>query len=131
MTHALPTIGHEWHLVGRPRGWPTPTDFALREAAVARPGPGQALVYDLYFSVDPYMRRRMDDVESYVPPFQLDQPMDGGERGRGPADPGRYAVMKLVVEITFGMWLFSGYMAGKGIWVVFKAGAQRVRDLIG
>jgi len=80
-THALPTIGHEWHLVGRPRGWPTPTDFALREAAVARPGPGQALVRNLYFSVDPYMRRRMDDVESYVPPFPLDQPMDGGAIG--------------------------------------------------
>ena len=80
-THALPTIGREWHLVARPQGWPTPADFALREAAVPRPGPGQALVRNLYLSVDPYMRRRMDDVESYVPPFQLDQPMDGGAIG--------------------------------------------------
>src|SRR5882757_1061140 len=80
-TRALPTIGHEWHLIGRPRGWPTPADFALREAALARPGPGQALVRNLYFSVDPYMRRRMDHVESYVPPFRLDHPMDGGAIG--------------------------------------------------
>ncbi|MDT7564759.1 MAG: hypothetical protein QOG76_3383 [Pseudonocardiales bacterium] len=80
-TRALPTIGHEWHLIGRPRGWPTPADFALREAALARPGPGQALVHNLYFSVDPYMRRRMDHVESYVPPFRLDHPMDGGAIG--------------------------------------------------
>src|SRR5882757_6794167 len=80
-TRALPTIGHEWHLAARPRGWPTPADFALREALVPRPDPGQALVRNLYFSVDPYMRRRMDDVESYVPPFQLEQPMDGGAVG--------------------------------------------------
>jgi NADPH-dependent curcumin reductase CurA len=38
-------------------------------------------VQNLYLSVDPYMRRRMDDVESYVPPFELDRPMDGGAIG--------------------------------------------------
>jgi hypothetical protein len=35
-------------------------------------------VENLYLSVDPYMRGRMDDVESYLPPFELGQPMDGG-----------------------------------------------------
>jgi NADPH-dependent curcumin reductase CurA len=32
-------------------------------------------------SVDPYMRGRMRDVKSYVPPFQLDQPLEGGAVG--------------------------------------------------
>ena len=32
-------------------------------------------------SVDPYMRGRMNDVKSYVPPFQLDAPLDGGAVG--------------------------------------------------
>ncbi|GAA2504377.1 NADP-dependent oxidoreductase [Streptomyces thermolineatus] len=79
---ALPPTSREWHLVARPQGWPTPDDFALREAPVAEPGPGQVLVRNLYVSVDPYMRGRMNDVESYVPPFRLDRPMDGAAVGR-------------------------------------------------
>jgi NADPH-dependent curcumin reductase CurA len=77
----LPTTGRAWHLVARPEGWPEPTDFALRSEEIPALNPGQVLVENLYLSVDPYMRRRMDDVESYVPPFALDQPMDGGAIG--------------------------------------------------
>ncbi|MBL1092694.1 MULTISPECIES: NADP-dependent oxidoreductase [Streptomyces] len=78
---ALPTTSREWHLVARPHGWPTPEDFALREAAVPELAEGQVLVRNQHFSVDPYMRGRMNDVKSYVPPFQLDEPMDGGAVG--------------------------------------------------
>ncbi|MFE2179414.1 NADP-dependent oxidoreductase [Streptomyces sp. NPDC059455] len=78
----IPTTGREWHLVARPQGWPKPEDFALREASVSGPGPGQALVRNLYMSVDPYMRGRMNDVKSYTPPFQLDRPMEGGAVGK-------------------------------------------------
>ncbi|NLU69244.1 NADP-dependent oxidoreductase [Streptomyces sp. HNM0574] len=78
---SLPATGREWHLTARPQGWPTPADFALREAPVAHPGEGQILVRNLHFSVDPYMRGRMNDVKSYVPPFPLDEPMEGGAVG--------------------------------------------------
>ncbi|MEV7424471.1 NADP-dependent oxidoreductase [Streptomyces sp. NPDC091212] len=78
---ALPTSGRAWHLVARPHGWPKPSDVALREVPVAAPGEGRILVRNLYFSVDPYMRGRMNDVKSYVPPFELDQPMIGGAIG--------------------------------------------------
>lgn len=77
----LPTTGRAWHLVRRPHGWPVPEDFALREAPVEAPAEGRVLVRNLHFSVDPYMRGRMNDVKSYVPPFQLDQPMEGGAVG--------------------------------------------------
>ncbi|WP_328538933.1 NADP-dependent oxidoreductase [Streptomyces sp. NBC_00344] len=77
----LPATGREWHLTARPNGWPTPEDFALREAQVSEPAEGRILVRNLYFSVDPYMRGRMNDVKSYTPPFQLDKPMDGGAVG--------------------------------------------------
>jgi NADPH-dependent curcumin reductase CurA len=71
----------EWHLTARPRGWPTPDDFALVGTAVPEPGPGQALVRNRYLSVDPYMRGRMDDAKSYAPPYRLDEPMQGGAVG--------------------------------------------------
>ncbi|MCI3930456.1 NADP-dependent oxidoreductase [Streptomyces sp. AN091965] len=77
----LPATGRAWHLVRRPHGWPVPEDFALREVPVEAPAEGRVLVRNLHFSVDPYMRGRMNDVKSYIPPFQLDQPMDGGAVG--------------------------------------------------
>ncbi|MEU9106288.1 NADP-dependent oxidoreductase [Streptomyces xanthophaeus] len=78
----IPAVSREWHLVRRPQGWPVAEDFALREVPVtAEPAPGRILVRNLHMSVDPYMRGRMNDVKSYVPPFQLDKPMDGGAVG--------------------------------------------------
>ena len=78
----LPATGREWHLVARPNGWPTPEDFALVEAPVQAPGAGQIVVRNEFLSVDPYMRGRMNDVKSYVPPFRLGAVMDGGAVGR-------------------------------------------------
>ncbi|MED7953379.1 NADP-dependent oxidoreductase [Streptomyces sp. BE303] len=76
-----PATAREWHLAARPQGWPVPTDFALVEAPVRRPGPGEILVRNTFLSVDPYMRGRMNDVKSYVPPFRLGEAMDGGAVG--------------------------------------------------
>lgn len=71
----------EWHLVRRPRAHASPEDFALIEADVPEPGPGQVVVRNTHLSVDPYMRGRMDDRPSYVPPFPLDAPLDGAAVG--------------------------------------------------
>ncbi|WP_354640182.1 NADP-dependent oxidoreductase [Kitasatospora camelliae] len=79
---AVPTTGREWQLAARPHGWPTPADFALVEAPVRQPAAGEILVRNAYLSVDPYMRGRMNDVKSYIPPFQLGRAMDGGAVGR-------------------------------------------------
>jgi NADPH-dependent curcumin reductase CurA len=73
--------GREIRLASRPEGWPTAENFALAEVEVPRPGPGQVLVRNLYMSVDPYMRGRMNDVRSYVPPFQVGAALDGGAVG--------------------------------------------------
>ncbi|MBO4206044.1 NADP-dependent oxidoreductase [Micromonospora echinofusca] len=78
---SAPTTGREIHLASRPDGWPTPENFRLVEAPVPTPGPGQVLVRNTLMSVDPYMRGRMNDVKSYVPPFRLDAPLDGGALG--------------------------------------------------
>ncbi|MFB6891151.1 NADP-dependent oxidoreductase [Kitasatospora sp. NPDC056327] len=76
-----PATAGEWHLAARPQGWPVPADFALVEAPVRTPGPGEILVRNTYLSVDPYMRGRMNDVKSYIPPFRLGEVMDGGAVG--------------------------------------------------
>ncbi len=72
----------EIQLAARPQGEPQPGDFKLVEVDVPDPGPGQLLVRNQWMSVDPYMRGRMNDAESYVPPFQLDAPLDGGAVGQ-------------------------------------------------
>ncbi|WP_031555482.1 NADP-dependent oxidoreductase [Parvularcula oceani] len=73
------TTSRQIQLKGYPDGAPTPDLF--QEATVELPAPqdGQALVETLYMSVDPYMRGRMNPhVKSYIPPFQLNEPLDGG-----------------------------------------------------
>lgn len=70
-----------WHLKSRPAGIPTADNFELREIDQPALGEGMIRVRNQWLSVDPYMRGRMNDARSYVPPFQLGQPMDGGAVG--------------------------------------------------
>ena len=73
--------GREVRLSARPQGEPVATDFEVATVEVADPAEGQVLVRNLFMSVDPYMRGRMNDVKSYVPPFQLGVALDGGAVG--------------------------------------------------
>jgi NADPH-dependent curcumin reductase CurA len=70
-----------WHLMSRPQGTPAQEDFALKEITLPPLGEGMIRVRNHWLSVDPYMRGRMNDVKSYVPPFQLGEPMEGGAVG--------------------------------------------------
>jgi NADPH-dependent curcumin reductase CurA len=70
-----------WHLKSRPSGMPTLDNFELKEVELPTLGEGHVRVRNLWLSVDPYMRGRMNDVKSYVPPFQVGEPMDGGAIG--------------------------------------------------
>lgn len=78
---SYPQTSREIHLASRPDGWPVDGNFRLTEVPVPALQDGQVLVRNTAMSVDPYMRGRMNDVKSYVPPFQLDQPLDGGAVG--------------------------------------------------
>lgn len=71
------TTAREVHLVRRPHGFPDADDFALVDRELDAPSDGEVLVANRSFSVDPYMRGRMNDVPSYVAPFALNEPMDG------------------------------------------------------
>ncbi|MGW5425374.1 NADP-dependent oxidoreductase [Streptomyces sp. NPDC003943] len=73
----MPFSSREWQLVARPVGEPRSADFALVTATVPDPGPGQVVVRNDFLSVDPYMRGRMNEGESYIPPFELGETMTG------------------------------------------------------
>ncbi|HLZ69313.1 MAG TPA: NADP-dependent oxidoreductase [Dehalococcoidia bacterium] len=72
----------EIRLAARPVGLPKPSDFELVELPEAQPAEGELLVQNLFMSVDPYMRGRMNDVKSYTPPFALGKALEGGAVGR-------------------------------------------------
>jgi NADPH-dependent curcumin reductase CurA len=71
----------EIRLAARPSGEPKSSDFELAEVTVGEPGDGELVVRNTFMSVDPYMRGRMDDRKSYVPPFQIGEPLSGGAVG--------------------------------------------------
>jgi NADPH-dependent curcumin reductase CurA len=81
MTVTSKRRAREWHLVRRPGAQAAAADFALVQAGIAELEPGQVLVSNTHLSVDPYMRGRMDDRPSYIPPFPLDAPLEGGAVG--------------------------------------------------
>jgi NADPH-dependent curcumin reductase CurA len=74
--------GREIHLKSRPHGEPTADNFAFVTVSVPEPAEGQILVRNHFMSVDPYMRGRMNDAKSYVPPYKLGEVLDGGSVGQ-------------------------------------------------
>ena len=70
-----------WVLKSRPKGMPQRSDFDLVDQPDQPLEEGQIRVRNLWLSVDPYMRGRMNDAKSYVPPFALGEPMTGGAVG--------------------------------------------------
>jgi NADPH-dependent curcumin reductase CurA len=78
----VPVRSREIRLAARPRGLPTDDDFELVEVELDDPGEGEVIVRNAFVSVDPYMRGRMNDVRSYVPPYALGEPLTGGAVGQ-------------------------------------------------
>ena len=74
-------MARAWQLTSRPQGIPNRDNAALADVALPELGDGMVHVRNRWLSVDPYMRGRMNDVKSYVPPFQIGEPMDGGAVG--------------------------------------------------
>lgn len=71
-----------WALANRPVGAPKASDFSLKTSEAPAPKEGEIQVRNSWMSVDPYMRGRMYDRESYVPPFQIGELLQGGAIGR-------------------------------------------------
>ena len=74
-------MARAWQLTSRPQGMPTRDNAALVDVTLPDLGDGMVHVRNRWLSVDPYMRGRMNDGKSYVPPFQIGEPMEGGAVG--------------------------------------------------
>ena len=84
----------------RPSGEVSADNFELIEENLPDIKQGEILVKVNYLSVDPYMRNRMNNVESYVSPFELDSAITGdgiGEVAETKSD--RFTTGDLVVGI--------------------------------
>jgi hypothetical protein len=78
----IPATAQEVHLSRFPDGIPSPDDFCIVDVPVLKPLDGEVLVENIWMSVDPYMRGRMSQRKSYVPPFSLNAPLEGHAIGR-------------------------------------------------
>ncbi len=65
-------------LAKRPIGKPSLSDFKLVNEETPQIENGEILLKTSYISVDPYLRGRMSDAKSYIPPFQINQPISSG-----------------------------------------------------
>ena len=66
----------------RPIGTPTKEDFEVANIPIGEPAEGEVLIRTIYISVDPYLRGRMSDAKSYIPPFELNAPIISGVIGQ-------------------------------------------------
>jgi NADPH-dependent curcumin reductase CurA len=104
-------VTREVVLAARPRGLPQESDFELREAEQRDPSDGEVLVRNVFVSVDPYMRSRMSGIRTYVGPYEVGDPIDGGAVGRVAASrDDRFAEGDWVLSMLG--WREAGIAAG-------------------
>ena len=96
------TVSREVRLKSRPVGTPTPADFEVGQVDLPAPGEGEVQVKNLFMSVDPYMRGRMYDRASYVPPFEIGKALQGGAIGEVTASNSEGFAAGDVVSSMFG-----------------------------
>ena len=74
-------FSREIRLASRPKGIPTAANFSRAQTELKTLPDQQVLVRNLFMSVDPYMRGRMNERKSYVPPFEIGKVLEGGAVG--------------------------------------------------
>ncbi|HWC02890.1 MAG TPA: NADP-dependent oxidoreductase [Methylomirabilota bacterium] len=110
----MPRTHRQVRLAARPVGCPKESDFRLVECPVPEPGAGAILVRVIYLSLDPYMRGRMSDVRSYVPPVAIGDVMEGGTVGEVVHSNNPGFSVGDIVESRLG-WQEYAVSAGKGV----------------
>ncbi|GAB7008123.1 NADP-dependent oxidoreductase [Halorubrum trueperi] len=99
----MTNTNRKWLLAERPEGEPDMDSFELRETDVPSPAPGELLVRTRFLSVDPYMRGRMRDAESYAEPWDVGDALKGGVVGE-------------VIESASAAYDVGDLVTGEGRW---------------
>ena len=99
----MASTSRAWYFAERPEGEPDMDCFDLKEREVPRPDAGQLLVEVRYLSVDPYMRGRMRDRESYAEPWDVGDVLKG-------------VVVGEVVESEHDRYGTGDLVTGEGAW---------------
>jgi NADPH-dependent curcumin reductase CurA len=73
----MATMNRQVLLARRPQAQVSESDFRIVDAPLRDPAEGEVAVRNEFLSLDPYMRGRMSDAKSYVPPANLDEVMVG------------------------------------------------------
>jgi len=116
-------MARAWHLKSRPEGMPTHDNFELKEIDLPPLEDGMLRVRNHWLSVDPYMRGRMNETKSYIPPFQLDAPMEGGAVGEVVESKAKgFAKGDLVVHMAG--WRDEAVIPAKGVHKIPAIGAE-------
>ena len=102
----------EIQLKSRPVGIPSAENFELATVSVPDPASGEVQVKNIWMTVDPYMRGRMVDRPSYVPPFQLGKTLQGGAIGEVVASNDPVLKRGDLVSTMFGWREFFNAPAG-------------------
>jgi len=101
-------------LVSRPAGEPKPSDFRIEDAAIPSPGEGEVLLRTVWLSLDPYMRGRMSEGPSYVPPVPIGGVMEGGTVSEV-IDSKNPAFAKGDIVLSRAGWQTHALSDGKGL----------------
>ena len=113
-------MSREIRLASRPQGIPTAANFTLAETELKTLPDQQVLVRNLFMSVDPYMRGRMNDRKSYVPPFEIGKVLEGGAVGEVIESRAKEFKAGDVVVSNFG-WREYFFAAPKYLHLVSRA----------
>jgi len=104
-------------LANRPHGWVQESDFKIVETELPQVQDGEVLVKNLYLSLDPYMRNRMNDRKSYAAKTELGDTMPGGTVGEVAQSQNPQFNVGDIVLGSFG-WQLYGISDGKGLRVL-------------
>jgi NADPH-dependent curcumin reductase len=107
-------------LAGRPQAAVTLENFRIEEAPVPQPGEGEVLVRNEWLSLDPYMRGRMSEAKSYVPPVEVGGLMVGQTVGEvvDSRHPGFHRGDRVLTSLG---WQAYGVAKGKELRIVDAA----------
>ena len=99
-------------LNSRPVGKPQLSDFKFVEEEMPLLKDGEILLKTKFVSVDPYLRGRMSDAKSYVPPFELQKAMNSG-------------VVAEVVESQNDQYKVGDFVTGSLDWKEFQTSSGK------